>query len=231
MQYVMDIVHELREERDLGSVLDVSPEEYVQYIVERAEEDGVAQPDDVRAWTTGYRGEHASDPRVQAFLSSAVEGLAQYLSRMGEQREVISRYLETRPDSIHFSGIGQSGELYFRHGDDAYLALTDDEVAQVANDRVAWGLAKENPAILLRYTDLPDEAMDILTAAQKRPEDEANQVLAGMVDVPALADDLVRQRGHGWLASENANDVLGEARFGDRVIVRFRQPEEGTGAG
>jgi hypothetical protein len=226
MQYVLDTIHDLRDTPGEIPSLEVSAEEYLHYVVERAEEDGVATPGELRAWTSGLHREYADDPRVQAFVSSAVEGLARYLSRMADQREALARFLEIRPDGIEFAGVGLSGELYFRHGGEGYAAIDDDEAVQIAMDRVSWNLHREDPAVLLRYTDLPDSALDILVAAQKRPEEEANHVLAGMVDVPALADDSLRQRGHGWLVAENPADVASEQRFGNKVIVRFHLPEE-----
>ncbi len=229
MQYVLDTIHDLRETPGEAPSLDVSPEEYLHYVVERAEEDGVATPGDLRSWNAALQGEYAADPRVQAFVSSAVEGLARYLSKLDDQREALARFLETRPERMEFAGVGLSGELYFRHGGDAYAAVGDDEAAQIAMDRVSWNLHREDPALLLRYTDLPDSALDILRDAQKRPEEEANHVLSGMVDVPALADDALRQRGYGWLVTDNPSDVVSEQRFGDRMIIRFQLPEEQAG--
>ena len=82
LQYVLDLVHELRESPGDLPPLEVGAEEYLYYVVERAEEDGVATPGELRAWTASPHGEYAADPRVQAFVSSAVEGLARYLARM-----------------------------------------------------------------------------------------------------------------------------------------------------
>lgn len=226
-QYVLDTVHAMREDPTPPS-LHVSPEEYVHYVVERAREDGVATRGELRAWTAPGV-EYATDPRVQAFVSSAVEGLAGSLARIREQREVIARFLEIRPEGLHFAGVGLSAEMYFRHGEDTYVALTDEEAAQIAMDRISWNLSHEDPRVLLHYTDLPDGAVDILADAQQRPEDEANQVLAGMVDVPALADDTLRQRGYGWLVTDTLTDVLAEQRFGDRVILRCRFSEDPFG--
>jgi len=231
MQYVLDSIHEMRDGSPEISPRMVEAEEYLHYVVERAEEDGVMTASEARSWTAVLHREYADDPRVQAFVSSAVEGLARYLAQMADQQESIARFLEVRPEAVAFAGVGMSGELYFRHGRDAYVALTDDEAAQIAVDRVSWGLCREDPALLLRYTDLPDGAVDILAAAQQRPEEEANQVLAGMVDVPALADDSLRQRGYGWLVTESPSDVISEERFGGRVIVRFHLADEPPGVG
>ena len=225
VQFVLDTVDALRDDPMGELPREISPEEYVSYVVGRAEEDAVATPAELRVWTTVHPAEYAADPRVQAFLSSSVEWLATYRARIGEQRGIIMRFLEARPDTVHFAGVGPSSELYFRHDDDTYVALTDDDALQIAVDRVSWGLHREDPNVLLQYTSLPDGALDILSDAQKRPEDEANQVLAGMVDVAALAEDTLRQHGHGWLVADPHGGVA-EQRFGDRVVIRFREPEE-----
>ncbi len=225
-QYVIDTVDGLRDEPGAPIPRVVDAEEYVRYVIARAEEDRVASPTEVREWRASPRSEYAADPRVQAFLSSAVEGLASYEARIDEQRTVLARFLEARPATLRFDGVGMSSELYFRHGEDSYVALSDDDAIQMAVDRVSWGLHREEPAILLRYTTLPDGAVDILSDAQKRPEDEANQVLAGMVDVAALAEDTVRQNGYAWLVADPHNGDVVEQRFGERVIIRFREPDE-----
>ncbi|HEV2148721.1 MAG TPA: hypothetical protein VGR37_15055 [Longimicrobiaceae bacterium] len=226
VQYVLDTVDDLREDPAADLPLTVDTEAYVRFVIERAEEDAVATPAEIRAWTSVLSIEYASDARVQAFLSSAVEWLATYRSRIDEQRAILSRYLEARAGTVVFTGVGPSSELYFRHDEHTYVALTDADALQIAMDRISWGLHREEPQVLLQYTSLPDGALDILSDAQKRPEDEANQVLAGMVDVAALAEDTLRQHGHAWLVTDPQLGDAVEQRFGDRVVVRFRESEE-----
>ncbi|HEX2187680.1 MAG TPA: hypothetical protein VHG51_02220 [Longimicrobiaceae bacterium] len=229
VQFVLDTVDALRDEPGSELSLAVDPEEYVRYVIARAEEDAVATPGELRAWTAAPPVEYAPDPRVQAFASSAVEWLATYRARIEEQRAILSRFLEDRSNGVLFSGVGPSSELYFRHGEDTYVALTDEDALQIAVDRVSWGLHREDPQVLLQYTTLPEGAVDILSDAQKRPEDEANQVLAGMVDVAALAEDTLRQHGHGWLVADPQQGGVVEQRFGERVVIRFREADEDEG--
>lgn len=226
VQFVLDTVDALRDDPGGELPLAAEAEEYVRYVIARAEEDAVATPAELREWTATHPVEYATDPRVQAFVSSAVEWLATYRSRIDEQQAILSRFLEDRSNSVHFAGVGPSSELYFRQGEDTYVALTDADALQIAMDRVSWGLHREEPQVLLQYTTLPDGAVDILSDAQKRPEDEANQVLAGMVDVAALAEDTLRQHGHGWLVADPQEGGVVEQRFGDRVVIRFREPDE-----
>jgi hypothetical protein len=226
LQYVLDTVDDLREDPTAELPLTVDTEAYVRFVIGRAEEDAVATPAEIRSWTSTLPLEYAADARVQAFLSSTVEWLATYRARIDEQRAVLSRYLEARPGTVVFAGVGPSSELYFRHEEYTYVALTDADALQIAMDRVSWGLHREEPQVLLQYTSLPDGALDILSDAQKRPEDEANQVLAGMVDVAALAEDTLRQHGHAWLVADPQLGGATEQRFGDRVVVRFQETEE-----
>lgn len=226
VQFVLDTVDALRDDPRGELPLAVDADEYVQYVIARAEEDAVATPAELRAWTTVPAVEYVADPRVQAFVSSSVEWLATYRARIDEQRGILGRFLEDRSNGVRFAGVGPSSELYFRYGEDSYVALTDEDALQIAIDRVSWGLHREDPQVLLQYTTLPEGAVDILSDAQKRPEDEANQVLAGMVDVTALAEDTLRQHGHGWLVTDPQLGGVVEQRFGDRVVVRFRETEE-----
>lgn len=226
VQFVLDTVDALRDDPGGELSLEVDAEEYVRYVIARAEEDAVATPAELRSWTAAHPVDYAPDARVQAFVSSAVEWLATYRARIEEQRGILSRYLEDRSNGVVFTGVGPSSELYFRYGEDTYVVLTDADALQIAVDRVSWGLHREDPHVLLQYTTLPDGAVDILSDAQKRPEDEANQVLAGMVDVSALAEDTLRQHGHGWLVTDPQLGGAVEQRFGDRVVVRFRETDE-----
>lgn len=227
MQYVLDAVDALRDSPSEVPSRVVDPEEYLRYVVERAEQDGVNVGSETNEWNASFSGEFVRDPRVQSFLSAAAEGLAMYTAQMDDQRTTLARYLEAPLSSVEFAGIGPFGEPCFRYEEHAYVVLAHEEAMQIATDRISRGLFQENPTLLLHYTDLPEGALDILSDAQRRPEDEANQVLAGMVDVTALAEDTVRQNGYGWIVSdEQSFDVL-EQRFGDRMIVRF-QPSEST---
>lgn len=220
MQYVMDAVDALRE-APLETVPRLAgPEAYREYVVERAEEAGVAARTKPGRWGRAPAIDLA-DPRVQAFLSSAAEGMAAYLARIAEHQGVISRYLEVQPGTVVFGGVGPFAEIRFRQGGEEYVVLSHEEALQIAIDRVAEGLSREDPALLLRYTTLPDGAVDILAEAQRRPEEEANQVLAGMVDVGLLAEDLLRQTGYGWVVVEDPSVEFDEQRFGEFVIIRL----------
>ena len=232
MQLVLDTADALDEFDGPAAALEsIEAEEYVRYIVERAEEDGVAEAAEVRAWTKALRrGTILNDARVQAFLAATTEGLAGYLTEIGEKRAVLERFLEISKDALAFGGIGAHGEISFDYAGERYVVLTDDEAIQIAIDRIGDGLWKEDPALLLRYTSLPDDGISILAAAQQNEQDKANDILAGIVDVALLAEDLTRQRGYGRFVAEGVTDDFTEQRFGDHSIVRLRlpaaQPEE-----
>jgi hypothetical protein len=205
----------------------VDPEGYLRYVVDRAEQDAVVDSADVDGWREAHQeGTILLDPRVQAFLSSSAEGLAIYSVQIREKRAVLERYLEVGRGAILFGGIGASGEIYFDHGEDRYIVLTDDEAMQIAMDHIASDLWKEDPALLLRYSSLPDEGIAILSAAQQGPQDRANEILAGIVDVPLLVEDTVRQTGYGRFVAAGITDDFVEQRFGDVMILRLRVPVE-----
>jgi hypothetical protein len=223
-QLVLDTADSLRELYDPDAALEtVGADGYVSYVVDRAERDGVASAEEVRDWQARFqRGSILADPRVQAFLSSSTEGLAAYMVQMRERQLVLERFLEVQPGDAVFGGIGTYGEISFNVGDLKYIVLSDEEAMQIAVDRISDALWEEDTAHLLRYSRLPDDAIDILTAAQQRPHEEANDILAGIIDVRALAEDTVRQTGYGRFVAEGLTDDFDEQRFGDLLVVRLR---------
>jgi hypothetical protein len=200
---------------------------YISYVVERAEDDGIIAASEVREWRDiGSRGDLLQDPRVQAFLSSAAEGLALYITQIRDKRSVLERFLEVPNGATPFGGIGASGEVFFHHDEDRFTILTEEEAMQIAIDHIAGDLWKEDPARLLRYSSLPDEGISLLTSAQQGPQDRANEILAGIIDLPLLAEDMVRQSGYGRFIADGATEEFTEQRFGDFVILRLRVSED-----
>ncbi|MDQ3556384.1 MAG: hypothetical protein M3409_06365 [Gemmatimonadota bacterium] len=210
----------------------LDPEEYLRYAVDRAEQDGISDAGEVRAWEKAFEaGTLLTDPRVQAFLSSAAEALAGYLVQIEEQRAILERFLEIRPEQIVFAGIGPHGEVSFDFGDERCVVLSEEEAMQIAIDAVTSELWREAPERLLRYSSLPDDALDLLVTAQRNPQDKAVDILSGIVDVAALAEDAVRQNGYGGFIAEGMTDDFTEQRFGEVVIIRLRlsdAPHEGS---
>lgn len=224
MQLVLDTADTLDDfETPDDALRSLGADEYVRYVVDRAERDGVADADEVRAWDRARQeGSLLVDPRVQAFISASTEGLATYLAQIQDKQMVLERFLEVPMGDTRFDGIGPSGEIAFDYGGEKHIVLTEDEAMQIAVDYITDDLWQEDTALLLQYTSLPDDAVDILATAQRSPRDKANDILAGIVDVAALAADAVRQSGYGRFVAEGWSDDFVEQRFGDLVIIRMR---------
>lgn len=228
MQLVLDTADAWAElEGSVESTPSVDGEGYLRYVIDRAEHDSVLSGDEARAWHAAFEeGTMLGDPRVQAFLSSAVEGLAIYSSQIREKRTLLERFLEVPPASTRFAGIGTSGEIFLDYDDERYIVLSDDEAMQIAIDHISGELWKEDPARLIRYSSLPDEGISLLTAAQQGPRERVNDILAGIIDVPLLVEDIVRQTGYGRFVAAELTDDFTEQRFGDVIVLRMRVPEE-----
>jgi hypothetical protein len=225
-QLVLDTADAISEAEHSGIPHHVGPEGYLDYVVERAERDGVISRGQVLQWSRSARdGEILSDPRVQAFLSSAAEGLATYILQIREHKTALELFLEERNGAVSFAGIGSSGEVNFDCADNRYVVMSDDEALRIAMDRLATNLCHEDPRWLLEYTNLPVGAADVLAAMQQGPPERANDILAGIVDLEALTEDRVRQIGYAPFVAEGVTEEFSEQRFGDRIIVRLRLPE------
>jgi len=231
MQFVLDTADAWADDEGSEETLPtVDHDSYIRYVVERAESDGVLDSDGADEWRqTASRAEIINDPRVQAFLSSGVEGLAVYSAQIREKRAVLERFLEVARGATAFGGIGASGEIFFDLDEERFIVLTDDEALQIAMDHVSSELWQEDPARLLRYSSLPDEGISLLTSAQQGPQERANEILAGIVDVPLLVEDMVRQMGYGRFVAAGITDDFTEQRFGDVLILRLRVPDDVDG--
>ena len=204
----------------------VGPEGYVEYVIDRAQRDGVLRDSEASSWSGDHRdGTIYHDPRVQAFLSAAAEGLATYILQIAEHKKALELFLEERNGGVSFAGIGGSGEILFDRGVERYVVLNDDEALRIAMDGVATSLSREDPQHLLEYTNLPLGAADVVAAMQQGPADRANEILAGIVDLQALTEDRVRQIGYAPFVAEGVTEEFSEQRFGDRIIVRLRLPD------
>lgn len=225
-QLVLDTADAITETGGDASAREVGPDGYLDYVIERAERDGAIATGDLLVWSESLRDESIfHDPRVQAFLSSAAEGLAIYILQIQEHQKALELFLEERNGGILFGGVGLNGEIIFDRGTERYVVLNDDEALRIAMDHLATGLCKEDPQWLLGYTNLPTGASDVLAAMQQGPPDRANDILAGIVDLHALTEDRVRQVGYAPFIAEGLTDEFTEQRFGERVIIRLRLPE------
>jgi hypothetical protein len=225
-QLVLDTADAIGEGEDEGASRGVGPDGYIDYVIERAQRDGALRESELTTWSDALRdGGIYHDPRVQAFLSSAAEGLATYILQIRDHQKALELFLEERDGGVSFAGIGGNGEIVFDRGDERYVVLSDDEALRIAMDNLATGLCNEDPHRLLQYTNLPVGAADVLAAMQQGPADRANDILAGIVDLQALTQDRVRQVGYAPFVAEGVTDEFTEQRFGDRVIVRLRLPD------
>jgi hypothetical protein len=226
-QLVLDTADAISDGEGEIAPRNLRPDGYLDYVVERAERDSALDPGEIENWNEALADDSIlRDPRVQAFMSSAAEGLASYILQIAEHQQALEMFLEERQGGVVFAGVGVSGEILFDRGTERYVVLSDDEALRIAMDKLANGLCKEDPRWLLGYTNLPEGAADVLAAMQQGPQDRANDILAGIVDLHALTEDRVRQVGYAPFVAEGVTDEFSEQRFGERVIIRLRMPED-----
>ncbi|MEX2582694.1 MAG: hypothetical protein WD766_05450 [Gemmatimonadota bacterium] len=225
-QLVLDTADAISESEHTEVSRSIGPDGYVDYVIERAERDGALQHPETLEWNAALRNDGIyRDPRVQAFLSSAAEGLATYILQIRDHKEALELFLEERDGGVLFAGVGANGEIVFDRGIERYVVLSDEEALRIAMDSVAANLCHEDPRWLLEYTNLPVGAADVLAAMQQGPPERANDILVGIVDLHALTEDRVRQIGYAPFVAEGVTEEFSEQRFGDRIIVRLRLPD------
>jgi hypothetical protein len=199
----------------------LDPEFYGEVIVARALESGVVTSRDASQWDAllaTESGQH--DPRVQAFLSSCAEILDEYALLLGERQQVIDRFVEAHSSAAQFAWLGPDGELWFDFGGESYAALTEAEALEIVQREIGSVLHSQEPEVLLRYSGLPDSGLEVLVGIQAKPVEIANSLLAGLVDLPALAEDRVRIDGYAPYFRGEPPRSVEDLRFGEWIIIR-----------
>lgn len=209
--------------RDESSPL-VAAELFGEVVVARALEAGVVSSTEAYRWDEELRSAEAlQDPRVQAFLSSSAEIIGEYLLLHDERRAILTRFLEARGEDVEFAWLGRDGELWFDHRGELYCVISEEEALEIVERDLAGKLHTLPAELLLRYTRLPETGAEVLEGILARPPETADPLLAGLVDLSALADDRVRAGGFGpFLETEEAPSVE-DMRFGEWVVARVRE--------
>lgn len=202
------------------------PQLYDRHVLSTAQEEGVLTSSDAFRWRTALAGPNGlDDARVQAFLSSCAEYVASYLAGAADRRRILERYLEVHTHDVEFAGIGRDGEVWYENRGARYAVLTDEEAMEMAVMRITETLPSLTPEELLPYTRLPASALDVLEAIRTRPQDEAAEVLAGIVDVALMAEDRVSREGFGPLFVEEGEEAMEDSDFGDYVVLHLPAAE------
>ncbi len=195
---------------------------YADVVVARALEAGVLKSSDAYGWGTRLSSERGVlDPRVQAFVSSCAELLDDYRVLLSERRQVLDRFLEAHNAPVSFAHLGQDGELWLDYQGEPYSVLSEGEAIEIVERELGSTLHRLDPETLLRYSTLPDAGLELLEGILAKPEEVANSLLSGLIDLSALADDRVRAEGYApFFGSDDARSVE-DLRFGDWVIIRL----------
>lgn len=198
----------------------VDSELFAEAVVSRAREAGVLTDAEAFRWTETLTRTHATDPRVLAFVSACAEILDDYRLLASERRQVIEMFTECRDGGVEFSWLGRDGELWFSYRSEMYAALNEVEALEIVDRELAASLHTVTAETLLRYTTLPDSGLEMLNEILRKPEDEANALLSGLVDIPALADDRVRTSGFAPFFQPEQTGPVEDMRFGEWIIIR-----------
>lgn len=200
---------------------ELGAEIYGEIVVARALEAGVLSGADATGWGTRLEMvTGALDPRVQAFVSSCAEIIDEYRVMLVDRQQVLERFLESREGELRFGWLGRDGELWFDYRSESLAALAEAEALEIAQRELNEMLHSMDPEILLRYSTLPDTGLDVLIGIQAKPAETADSLLAGLVDLAALATDRIRSGGYSQFFP-GEGEVVEDARFGEWIIVRL----------
>lgn len=202
---------------------ELGPEFYGEVVVGRAVDSGVlASPDASRwgAWLATEAG--LTDPRVQAFLSSCTEILDEYATLHTERRQLIERFIEAAPGRVSFLSLGPDGELWFDYDQESYAALTMPEAREIVERELSARLHSMESSLLARYTGMGEGGLEVLAGIQEKPPELANSLLAGLIDLGALAEDQIRASGYAPFFVGEPPRPVEDLRFGDWVIIRVQ---------
>lgn len=195
---------------------------YADVVVSRALEAGVLKSSEAYGWGTRLSSERGQlDPRVQAFVSTCAEIIDDYRVLLEERRQVLDRFLEAHSAPVSFAYLGQDGELWLDYQGEPYSVLSEAEAMEIVERELSTTLCRLDPETLLRYTTLPDAGLEVLEGILVKPEEIANSLLSGLIDLQALAEDRVRADGYASFFGAEASRHVEDLRFGDWVIIRL----------
>jgi hypothetical protein len=199
----------------------INLEIFEEVVVDRAMEAGVLSSADAYAWGERLRRERtAPDPRALAFVAACAEIIDEYALMVTERRQVLERFVEAHGDSAAFAWLGRDGELWFDYRGELYCVLSESEALEIAEQELSTTLHSLGAEELLRYTTLPDTGLEVLEGIRAKPTDVANSLLAGLIDLAALADDRVRSMGFAPFFLAEQGRPVEDLRFGEWVILR-----------
>lgn len=195
---------------------------YAEIVINRALEAGVLGNPEAACWQAQLRQGNcgALDARVQAFVSSCAEVIDEYRLLYNERQQVVERFVEAHGQPVRFGWLGRDGELWFEFQSDAYAVLSYTEAIEIVQREVSATLHTTDPDTLLRYTALPDTAREVIASIQAKPQDVANSILAELIDLPALADDQIRNSGYAPYFRGELTGAIEDLQFGDWIIIR-----------
>jgi hypothetical protein len=197
---------------------------YGEIVVTRAQEAGVLRPSGAKQWRSALQnGDALRDPRVQAFISAGAEMIDEYRRLLEERQPVIARFVEAPLESARVTGLGRDGEMWFVCRNEHYAVLTEEEAQEVVEREISTQLHSMDVEMLLDYAALPEGANEVLREVQRKPTEMANAILAGLVDVPALAQARVRREGYAHFFAEDGDEPLEEMRFGGWILLRAQE--------
>ncbi|HET7321893.1 MAG TPA: hypothetical protein VFI96_05325 [Longimicrobiaceae bacterium] len=199
----------------------VEPALYSDVVVGRALEAGVLNSREAGEWNSRLgTAEGLRDARVQAFLSSCAEILDDYLVLVDQRRRVVERFVEAHNGAVEFMWLGQDGEIWFDFEGESYAALAEEEALEIAERELGSQLHSLEPEVLLQYTTLPDAGVEVIAGILSRSAEEANSLLAGLIDLQLLAEDRVRSGGYAPFFRGDSPRSVEDLRFGEWVIMR-----------
>lgn len=199
----------------------VGSEMFGEAVVARALEAGVLSSGEALRWNEALRKERTpTDPRVQAFVSSCCEILDDYRLLLDERRSVLEMFLECRDSGVSFAWLGRDGELWFEYRGEMHAVLSEVEALEIVERELGAALHTMQADELLRYTTLPETGLEVLEGILAKPADQADSLLAGIIDIGALADDRVRISGFAPFFQGEQTRPVEDIRFAEWVIVR-----------
>ena len=138
---------------------------------------------------------------------------------------MLERFVEAQPERVRFHELGMDGELWFEFGDELYVVLSEEEALEIVQRELAETLFTLSPETLLEYTTLPDSGRELLAGIQGKTPEVANSLLGGLIDLPLLAQDRVRQEGYSAFFRGDSPEAVEDLRFGEWVIIRMSPGE------
>jgi len=127
---------------------------------------------------------------------------------------VLAKHLDCSPEDIEEGHPSYGDFVTHEYGNEEYLVLTDEEADEACRDNIKESVWAFNADFIIRHSDLPWEAVDMIKGFQESKCEDANEtILALIMDFDGFVEDAISSDGRGHFLSGYDGDEVEAGKY------------------